>query len=293
MDDPGSRLSIFLGLYSVTVFTVQIKQYKRFINPLVLTGISIIMRAEMITFTQSCIALLSATMGAILAVSVGVSHRRLCALISFAAGTLIATTLIHILPEARGVLSLPILFSALFSGYGLFFLISRYVFHVCPACSASHFEEHTASEIKSIAILLFVALGIHSTLDGVAISVGHEMKRAVDLSIFMAITIHKFPEGLALCALLLKAGFDRIKSLGLTLLLESTTLLGWVLGNYVVRSGEESRWFQWILVHIGGGFIYLGLHAVLNESKKHSPRFIFFFFLAGILTISLTLVLRG
>ncbi len=245
------------------------------------------------TFIQNCVALLSAVMGSLLAISVGVSHRHLCALISFAAGTLIATTFIHILPEAMAILSLPVLLLALFSGYGLFFLISRYVFHVCPACAASHFDEHTASELKSMALLLAAALGIHSTMDGVAIAVGHEMNRVTDLSIFMTITIHKFPEGLALCALLLKAGFDRLKSVGLTLWLESSTLLGWALGTFLVTGTEEKKWFQWILVHIGGGFIYLGLHAVLNESQEHSPRFILFFFLAGILTISLTLALRG
>lgn len=244
------------------------------------------------TFAQNCIALLSAALGSFLAVSVGVSHRHLCALISFAAGTLIATTFIHILPEASSILSLPALFLALVSGYSLFFLISRYVSHVCPACAASHFDEHTASEFRATALLLAAALGVHSTMDGMAIAVGHEINRVTDLSIFLTITIHKFPEGLALCALLLKAGFPRLKSVGLTLLLEGSTLLGWALGTFVVSGAETSAWFHWILVHIGGGFIYLGLHAVLNESKEHSPRFILCFFLAGISLISLLLWMR-
>lgn len=241
------------------------------------------------TFVQNCIALLSAAIGSVIAASVGVSHRHLCALISFAAGTLIATTFIHIIPESISILSLPAMGLALFSGYGLFFLIGRHVFHVCPACAASHFDEHTAADFKTIALLLAIALGIHSTMDGMAIAVGHELGQATDLSIFMTITIHKFPEGLALCALLLKAGYNRLKSVGFTLLLESSTLLGWVLGTFLVAGAAESKWFHWTLVHIGGGFIYLGLHAVLNESRKHSPWFIFVFFLAGIFTISLTL----
>ena len=81
-----------------------------------------------------------------MAASVGVSHRHLCALISFAAGTLVATTFIHIIPESLSILSLPAIALALLSGYGLFFLIGRHVFHVCPACAASHFDEHTAAD---------------------------------------------------------------------------------------------------------------------------------------------------
>ena len=82
------------------------------------------------TFVQNCIALLSAAIGSVMAASVGVSHRHLCALISFAAGTLVATTFIHIIPESLSILSLPAIGLALLSGYGLFFLIGRHVFHI-------------------------------------------------------------------------------------------------------------------------------------------------------------------
>ncbi len=242
----------------------------------------------LISFTQSCMALLSATLGAFIAVRIGVSHRHLCALISFAAGTLLATTFIHIVPEAIGVLSLTALAAAILSGYGVFFLLSRYVFHVCPACAASHFDEHTASEFQSIALLLAIALGIHSGMDGLAIAVGHELGRKADLSIFITITIHKLPEGLALCALFLKAGYSRTKSLLFTLGLESSTLVGWILGTLLLTGVEQSKWFYWTMAHIGGGFVYLAFHAVLNESREHSPRFILSFFLAGVALISLT-----
>jgi zinc transporter ZupT len=44
---------------------------------------------------------------------------------------------------------------------------------------------------------------------------------------------------------------------------------------------ETGPWLQLILVHIGGGFIYLSLHATLNESREHSARWVVFFFLLG------------
>ena len=74
------------------------------------------------------------TLGAVL----GTSHKRLCALISLGAGTLLGVTLFAILPETIADLRWWQLLVALASGYAVFALISKYIFHVCPACAASH-----------------------------------------------------------------------------------------------------------------------------------------------------------
>jgi len=239
------------------------------------------------SFLESLFAVLSSGLGALLAVSLNISHRHLCALISLAAGTLFAATAFHILPESFHYLPVSAALGALISGYILFYLISRYVFHVCPACAASHFDEHVASGFKSFAAVLAIALGIHILMDGMAIATGHEFGRQANRSIFATITIHKFPEGMALCALLFKAGFPKAKALMTTLSIESLTLVGWALGIFLLRDFAESSITYLLLAHIGGGFIYLAVHAVLSESKKHSPLFILSFFLIGMIVIGL------
>ncbi len=240
------------------------------------------------TLIQNLIALVSAGLGSLLAIRLGVSHRHLCALISFAAGTLIATTFFHIIPEASESLALPGVALALGSGYLLFHLVSRFIFHVCPACAASHFDEQTVSVFRNIAFLLVVALGIHCVMDGVAIALGGELTERVDRSIFAAVSAHKFPEGLALTGLLLRAGLGRKKSFYFALGIEALTVAGWGIGLLFLLGGGMGDWFYLALAHIGGGFIYLGLHATLNESREHSPRFIIFFFLLGVASIALT-----
>lgn len=240
------------------------------------------------SLAQNLISLVSAGLGAFFALAVGVSHRQLCALISFAAGALFATTFLHIVPEAATALPFLAIFLALVSGYLVFFLISRFVFHVCPACAASHFDEQTAARFKKIAFLLVIALGFHCVMDGIAIALGRELEKKADWSIFLAVTIHKFPEGLALCALMIRGGFEKVRSLLVTLAIESLTLAGWALGQFSLQGFREGPWFYLILAHVGGGFIYLALHALLNESEEHSPRYILFFFFIGIAVISLT-----
>src|SRR5258706_15989415 len=81
----------------------------------------------------------------------GHSHRRLCALISLGAGTLLGVTLFAILPESAAVLHWWGLLLALASGYAAFFLITKYVYHVCPACAASHFDEAATHRFSEIA----------------------------------------------------------------------------------------------------------------------------------------------
>ncbi len=241
-----------------------------------------------LTFIQGLISLASAGGGALLALSIGVSHRQLCALISFAAGTLLGVTFFHIVPEASANLSTLAIFLALASGYVLFYFLSRFFFHVCPACAASHFDEQTISAFQSIAFALSIAFGIHCMMDGIALALARQLADRIDRSIFLTISIHKFPEGLALCALLMKAGFSKAKSLGTTLALESMTIVGWAVGLFLLSGFHVGDWFYLTLVHVGGGFIYLALHAVWNETREHNPRYVIFFFLAGMATIALT-----
>ena len=241
-----------------------------------------------LTLAQNMVALASAGLGGFFAIAVGVSHKRLCALISFAAGTLLGTTFLHMIPEALEAVPFLSVVLALTSGYLTFYLISRFIFHVCPACAATHFDEQTASRFKSIAWLLVIALGIHCMMDGIALALGGELEGKVDRSIFLAISVHKFPEGLALAALLMKAGFEKMKALLMMMGIEALTFLGWILGLFSIQGFVLDGWFYLVLVHIGGGFLYLALHALLNESEEHSPRYVILFFLIGFVAIGLT-----
>src|SRR6266568_4671586 len=112
--------------------------------------------------------------GGALGTSVGTSHKRLCALISLGAGTLLGVTVFAILPECWEALTWWGLVLAMASGYLLFAVISKYVYHVCPACAASHFDQATTHRFSEIASAMVIALAIHSTMDGVALVAGHE-----------------------------------------------------------------------------------------------------------------------
>ncbi|OGU28840.1 MAG: hypothetical protein A2057_11010 [Ignavibacteria bacterium GWA2_35_9] len=170
------------------------------------------------------------------------------------------------------------------SGYLLFWVISRYYSHVCPACSASHFDEQTTKKFSEIFLTLFTALAFHSLLDGIAISTG-DLHNEEQSSIFAAILTHKFPEGLALASLMLGAGYSKVKVISYTALVESTTLLGSLLGVFLLKEGISFFWMGILMAHIAGGFIYLALHAVLGEMLRHHRTIVITSLLSGLLLI--------
>ncbi len=221
------------------------------------------------------------------------THKRLCALISLGAGTLLGVTVFAIAPECLGDLRVWQFALAAASGYALFALISKYVFHVCPACAASHFDEATTHHFGEIALAMMVALGIHCTVDGLALAAGHEETgpnaHMLDAAMMFAICVHKAPEGMALGALLLGAGFARMKMLWLVAAVEFTTILGGVLGHFVLH-GVSEFWLGVALANAGGGFLYLATHAILGEIWKHHKGIVLGFFAAGFFVIGLLVV---
>lgn len=235
-----------------------------------------------------------ALLGGVISSVTALSHERLCRLISLAAGTLLGVTLFSIIPESYSAVPHLHLIVALASGYMIFWLISRYVFHVCPACAASHFDEATTHRFSEIATAMVIALGVHSTMDGLALALGKESELAggLDLSLLLAICIHKVPEGLALGALLLAAGLKRSTALGWVAAVEATTLLGGAIGLWAAPQ-VSGLWLDMVIAHVGGGFIFLAIHAVFGELVKHSKKLVLINFASGVLLIAvLNFILR-
>jgi len=213
------------------------------------------------------------------------THKQLCAFISLGEGTLLGVAVFGKVPE--GLETLPwwqfLLASA--SGYYVFAFVARYIYHVCPACAASHFDEATTHRLAEFAAAMMFALAIHCTVDGLALAAGLEEATPVNMSVTFAICVHKFPEGLALGALLLGGGVRRPRMLWLVLAVESMTIVRGLLGWFVLRNAS-GFWLALALANAAGGFLYLAMHAVLGEILKHHNALVLSFFAAGFTVVS-------
>lgn len=240
---------------------------------------------------KTSIALASAIAGGGLTFLIKLDHKKLCVLISLSAGALLGAAAFTLIPESSINLSVIEVAVSGVSGFLLFWVISKYYAHICPACSASHFDEQTTKKFSEIILTLFTALSFHSLLDGIAISTGHMHGHEEHNSIFLAITTHKFPEGLALASLMFGANYSKAKIISYLVLIELTTVLGGIIGFLLIGSDFPHYWMGILMAHIAGGFVFLAMHAVLGEMLKNHKALVTLSFIAGLVLIFLVRLL--
>jgi ZIP family zinc transporter len=183
-----------------------------------------------------------------------------------------------VLPDAKAHLTWPEFLGAVASGILLFWLVSRFIHPICPACSTSAAENAARERLQKDAILLMAALAIHCTVDGLAVAAGDGQGGKADLPLLLALSVHKLPEGLALALLLIGAGYRKPVALGWTWAVEMTTELGGALGVWGLQS-VSPVWLSLVFAHVGGGFLYLvgltvsafGRHAKIPSSLLDTP----------------------
>jgi len=220
-------------------------------------------------WTRLAVAVSMAGLGGLAAVSFKrISHVWLCGLISFAAGALLSVAFFDILPEAVEAVGIRGAGLAALSGYVLFFFLSRFVSHVCPACAATH----TESQFKTLTWTLVVALSVHSSMDGLAIASGYQMDSKLGMLVLLAVAYHKLPEGLALTLVARGSGMSRARAFALALGIETATTLGGGVAGMATAAAGSGLWPGLILAHVAGGFVYIVIHALLIEVVKHHPR---------------------
>lgn len=229
----------------------------------------------------SFITVISALSGALLLFFIKLDHEKLCKLISFSAGSLFGAAVFVLIPESVNNLDYIETIPGVLSGYLLFWLLTKYYSHVCPACSASHFDERTTKKFSEIVRALIIALSIHCFLDGLAIST----ERKIHSSVFAAVFTHKFPEGLALASLMLSANYSKSKTFIYVLLVEMVTVLGTIIGDAFMQLYISDILMGLIISHIAGGFIFLATHAVFGEMLKNHTKMVIVSFTLGLIFI--------
>jgi len=233
------------------------------------------------------LATLSAIVGGLLAA--GLRQRaseRMLPLVFIALGTLLAVTLFDVLPDAKQGLNWPVFLGAVASGYVLFWLISRYLYSICPACAftqvSGEFKQNcqpddandpAVARARALIWLLTAALAVHCTVDGLAIVVGDDLARGLDLAVLIAVIVHKLPEGMALALYLMSAGQRASKAVLWTSAVEMATLVGGLAGARLLTA-HSTMWLSLLFAHVGGGFLYLVVTTVggLRDGQSRSTR---------------------
>jgi zinc transporter ZupT len=146
-------------------------------------------------------------------------------LVALGAGFMLAAVFLKIIPESielwTGEVGPPM--ACVTAGYLLIQLFEHTI--------APHF--HFGAEIheeamlaQHAAIAAIGALMIHTFFDGVSIAVGFLVDLKLGILIFIAIMLHKLPEGFTVASMMLAAGRSRRSALMASMLVGAATLVG-------------------------------------------------------------------
>ena len=140
--------------------------------------------------------------------------------IAFGAGFMAATVLVGMLPEA---LTRP--------GAAYYVLAGYLAVHLAQHVLTPHFhfgeETHRLSSGAGLSAL--AGLSLHTFFDGVAIASGFLVSGRLGTLLFLAVFLHKLPEGVTIASVMLAGGGGRRRALAAATALGLATVLGVLL----------------------------------------------------------------
>ncbi|HEY3279512.1 MAG TPA: ZIP family metal transporter [Gemmatimonadales bacterium] len=153
--------------------------------------------------------------------------------VAFGAGFMLAVAIVEILPAALSR-SGPFAPALVLAGYLAVHLTQHTV------TPHFHFGEETHAVTRIAGTSALVGLLLHTFFDGVAIASAFLVRPELGVMVFVAIFLHKLPEGVMISSLIVAGGRSGGQGVGAAGLLGAATLLGVLLTDHVgflVRHG--------------------------------------------------------
>ena len=208
-------------------------------------------------------------------------------LISFAAGALIATAFLDLLPEAAELKEGPQIFLFSLLGFVSFFFAEKYI---------RLFHYHHGHGEKPSTLLVLAGDGIHNFVDGVAIAVAFLVSIPLGIVTTIAVASHEIPQEIADMGVLLANGLPKARALIFNFLSAITALIGAIAA--FLLAGKLEGYLYIFLAVAAGHFIYIAASDLIPElhEKSRGKRDIgsILIFVLGILIIYLSsLIFEG
>jgi zinc and cadmium transporter len=186
--------------------------------------------------------------------------------VPFAAGVLLAVSVLHLIPEVAEELGSKGYFYVLLSFLGAF-IFEKYF------ASLHHHEEHGHDSTLQKATIPLVILGdtIHNLIDGVAIAAAYITSPGFGVVVALSTFLHETPHEVGDFGVLISRGWSRKKTFMANFYSSLATIPGALLVYYFVPSGADQIIAVFLAV-AAGIFLYLGASDFLPEIGEHDSR---------------------
>jgi ZIP family zinc transporter len=197
-------------------------------------------------------------------------HRKSIGILgAFAAGVLITTSLLDILPQTfRLAASANVLLENVMAltvvGFLFLYIVSRMISEHVFSKDGEYVEvKHPVGGIFATS-----ELSVHSFIDGLAIGFGLEADIHVGIIIAFAVICHDFTDGLSTVTVMLNSGNSLRNSLRMLLLDAVAPILGAVVTLFIEL---PPTYIVLLLPFFAGGFLYLGASDLLPQAHEKNP----------------------
>jgi zinc and cadmium transporter len=194
-------------------------------------------------------------------------------LVSVATGLLLATALLHLLPEAIANLgNTPRVWYLLVGGILGLFCVEQIVAAIVHTGDTGvvqvHAHGHTHHSLRPANLI--VASSLHSFLDGVSVAAAFAAGPRVGWITALAISLHEVPHRVGDFAVLLHAGYSATNALRMAVLPSLGALLGVALVAAFGASGGTAVY--WLLPISAASFLYIACVNLLPELRHQHSR---------------------
>ncbi|HBL52039.1 MAG: hypothetical protein A3D24_02420 [Candidatus Blackburnbacteria bacterium RIFCSPHIGHO2_02_FULL_39_13] len=179
--------------------------------------------------------------------------------IPFAAGVMLAVSLLDILPEAIEGSNVRVVLQLVLLVVVVAFLFEQFLLHL-------HHHEGHVKTLKTSLPLVISGDTIHNFIDGLAIATAFLVDPKLGFVVAVATFLHELPHEMGDFGLMLAAGWKKPKIILVNLLSAMSTFLG--AGVALLFSANFENSLVSLLAIAGGLFLYISLSDLLPEVQE-------------------------
>ena len=196
-------------------------------------------------------------------------------LVSLSAGLLLATAVLHLIPEAfESGADLHALSATLLAGLIGFFVLEKLAVlrhsHHYEGDGHGHHHGHDRDEAGPGGTLILVGDTIHNFADGVMIAAAFIVDAKLGFVTTVAIATHELPQEIGDFIVLLNAGYSRGRALLFNALSSLSGVLGGVVGYFAL--GATEHLLPHVLMLACASFIYIALADLVPDLHRQTLR---------------------
>ncbi len=194
-------------------------------------------------------------------------------MVSLSVGILLATSLLHALPEAfESEADAHTLFAVLLGGLLAFFLLEKMAIlrhsHHHEHDGHGHHHGHDAHEAGTAGWMILVGDSLHNFTDGILIAAAFLADPHLGIMTGLAIIAHEIPQEIGDFIVLLNAGFTRTRAYVYNIISGLMAVVGGVVGYLLLDQAQS--WIPYVLVFASSGFIYIAVSDLMPQMQRRA-----------------------